>query len=170
MDLHTYLKYNGIQLIDPTNDYHASCIKQFRQNGYLSYKQLACLKKTTYSKASDIIRLLAMPINQPIPSAVTTQSVSTPYDLTPFDADFIPQQSAPEPKRKTFSAEDLKAIVDTIKSKGSLEDLANGLGRSKATIASTVISFGGVTRKGQVVAYDKNKLDAVYAKRNIGGK
>jgi len=163
MDLHTYLKYNGIQLVDPTNDYHASCIKQFTKSGSLSPKQLDCLRRSKWCNASDIQRLLAMPINQP--KATTPQS-----DLTPFDADFVPQVRTPSgPKTGRFTTMELAELVDTITSKGNIEDLAKSLNRSINTLRTTANNFGAVIRKGQVVAYDQNKFNTMCKKRNLSG-
>jgi len=79
MKLKKYLKYNNIQLIDPENEFHASCIQFYADRGYLSPKQLGALSAYRYSVA-DIERLTSKGKSKP-----TTASV----------------EEAPSPARKT---------------------------------------------------------------------
>ena len=61
MQLTTYLKYNNVQLIDPTNSFHADLIKFYNSNGYMTHKQLIALRNHTYS-VNDIERLTGLTI------------------------------------------------------------------------------------------------------------
>ena len=57
MELSTYLKYNGVMLIDPMNEFHSSCIQFFESRGFLSPKQVQALKNYVFS-VEDISRLV----------------------------------------------------------------------------------------------------------------
>jgi len=57
MKISKYLKYNGVQLIDPTFPFHKSCIEFYTNRGFLSAKQLASLKLHVHSPEA-IERLL----------------------------------------------------------------------------------------------------------------
>jgi len=75
MKLKKYLKYNNIQLIDPENTFHASCIKFYKERGYLSQKQLGALSSYCYS-AEDIKRLTSKPKKHvTLPTAKKTAEV-----------------------------------------------------------------------------------------------
>lgn len=83
MDIHTYLTYNNIALIDPSNDFHASCINFYNARGYLSIKQLGALRSYCFS-ADDISRLASSSdIVEPVkaveaPEVVTYKPTPTP--------------------------------------------------------------------------------------------
>ena len=56
MNLKTYLKYNNVKLIDPNNEFHASCISFYNERGFLSPKQVQALRNYVFS-VQDINRL-----------------------------------------------------------------------------------------------------------------
>ena len=60
MKLQTYLKFNGIKLIDPENAFHIELIKFYNTRKYLTCKQIQALRNYCYS-IEDIVRLTAKP-------------------------------------------------------------------------------------------------------------
>lgn len=154
MDIHTYLSYNNVALIDPTLPFQQSCIEQYNDKGYLSAKQITALRAWVHSPES-IQRL-----------APKKSEVVHNYDMSsnPFEAE-------PEPivaKSNRFTEEELSHILDCIEDLGSIEDLCKKLpNRALTTVRSTLNNFGAFTRKGKVIAVDQAKFDAYCAKRGI---
>lgn len=93
MDINTYLRYNNVALIDPTNDFQASCIKQYNTQGFLSHKQLSSLREWAHSTEA-INRLVAqLPTQETTatvePEPVVTQTVSGRKMWTPVEIETL---------------------------------------------------------------------------------
>lgn len=142
MNINTYLKYNNIALIDPEQDYQASCIEQYNRKGYLTPKQLNSLRTWAHSP-------------ERIAELIHTETVVAPTVIE-------------EPKRKKLSVDEVATILETIENQGNVADLVPQLpDRTLATIQSTVSRFGGYTRKGQIIGVDQDKFHAICNKYNI---
>ena len=142
MDINTYLKYNNIALIDPAQEYQASCIEQYNRKGYLTPRQLNSLRTWAHSP-------------ERIAELIHTETA-------------VASTVAEEPKRKNLSVDEVIKILEVIDNQGNVADLVSQLpGRSLGTIQATISRFGGYTRKGQVIGVDQDKFNATCKKYKI---
>ena len=135
MDVHTYLKYNNVALVDPTVSFHASCIKQFNEKGYLSAKQLEHLRGWNHSSEA-IMRL----------TAGLEESHSSVE---------APTVSAPVVKKTRWSNEELDELFNMVissNSKLTLDELATEFSRTPSAIQATLYKHSDCTiKRGRVI-------------------
>jgi len=91
MKLRKYLKYNNIQLIDPTNEFHAKLIAFYTSRKYLTPAQVQALRSYCFS-VEDIIRLTkeSKPPKKRATATVKPKKVKKPSKPDPIEEDVIP--------------------------------------------------------------------------------
>lgn len=157
MDIHTYLHYNNVALIDTTLPFHASCVEQYEDKGYLSTKQIEALRNWVHS-AETISRLI------PKPFVIPALTVSNYNMATPFDESVVEEPA----KSGRFTDAEIALFIECLDNLGTISDLhALMPGRSLNTIRSTLNNFGAITRRDKVVAVDKDKYTEQCNKRGI---
>lgn len=155
MNLNTYLHYNNVALIDPTLPFHASCIEQYAKKGYLTTKQIESLRNWVHPVEA-IIRLMPK---------IPTLNVYNYTMMTPFDEPIVEE---PAILSNRFTDAEVTLILNCIDTLGSITELQAAMpNRTTGTIRATLNRFGAVTRKGRVVAVDKDKYNSYCAKRGI---
>jgi len=141
LPINTYLKYNNVALLDPTQPYHASCIKQYKEKGYLSNKQLAQLRSWCHS--ADAIQRLTSTEEEEAPEVESSTNYSTPFD----ESDAAPVSKSPS--RPRWTDEDDNTLFELLKQQPSKENLlAVFPNRSLYSIQQRAYKLGGYYRKG----------------------
>ena len=137
MDVHTYLRYNNIALIDPTETFHKGCIDYYNIKGYLSPNQLNGLRGWAHSQEA-IERLTA---------GVATQEVVLPTTAV--------ETVVESPKNTRWKSSEVLALYAAIDNgTKDLEALSGLLNRSAASISNVL--YGRTVcaiRKGKVLFY-----------------
>lgn len=137
MDIHTYLAYNNVALIDPSEDFHASCIKQFEKKGYLSANQLLSLRNWAHS-VETIERL--------------TAGVQ-PHTTTP-----VAEPAVEEPKRSTkkWTNSEIQKLEKCIENgTTALSELSALFNRKESSIQNLLYRTGECTiKKGKILQYE----------------
>lgn len=141
MDINTYLRYNNIALIDPEQDYHASCIAQYAKKGYLSSNQLDHLRGWGHSPEA-IERLVGGSVNR-------HSTMKTP--------------EVPSVNRGKWTPSEIEELL-TLTTTGTpvtLEHLAEKLNRTPHAITATLYKKAECAIKKGKVLYcsPKNKDD-----------
>lgn len=132
LSIHEYLKYNNVALIDPTLDFHASCMKQYQAKGYLSKGQLIDLREWAHSNEA-IARLTAQTPNKPV------SDFSTPFD-----------EPAPVAKKNRWTDEEDAELSEFLKNEPTEKELLNEFtDRTIASLRSRIYKVGGFYRKGK---------------------
>ena len=142
MDINTYLHYNNVQLIDPEDEFQASCIKQFYAKGYLSPNQLLSLRNWAHSIAT-IERLTAGTI--PATSPQVTPTVST-------------AEAKVKPTNARWTKEEVESLLNTVESgTTSIDELSSMFNRKDTSIQNALYrnSSECVVRKGKVVSFER---------------
>lgn len=136
MNVHTYLRYNNIALVDPEVPFHSSCIKQFNEKGYLSSKQLEHLRSWSHS-----------------PEAITrlTAGIEEQYNTVA-----VPEVTIPAVKQSRWDAAELEMLFTMIASaKGTptVAELATKLNRSESAVQGTLYKHSECAIKRGRVLY-----------------
>ena len=141
MDINKYLHCNNVALIDPQEEFHASCIKQFNTKGYLTVNQLISLRNWVHS-ASAIERLTT---NADVVERTTTT-------VEPMTA----KVTSAAMSHKAWTKESVSTLLDHLESGiTSLKDLAKLMSRTESSVANALYKNGDCTiRRGSVLHFE----------------
>ena len=142
MDINTYLHYNNVQLIDPEDEFQASCIRQFYAKGYLSPNQLLSLRNWAHSIAT--IERLTAGTTQSVVSHVVPSTAATEPKVTPSNTRWTPKE--------------IQSLLDAVEAgTTSIDDLATMFNRKVSSVQNVLYRNTSecVVRKGRVVALNR---------------
>ena len=141
MHIDTYLHYNNVALVDPSEEFHASCIKQFNTKGYLTPNQLLSLRNWAHS-TSTIERLTAN-VGTREPVGCTTETA---------------KPAVVAKKSSRWTAEDVVKLIELLKAgESSLEKLGDSLHRSPQSVQNAIYRNAAscTIKKGKVIQFDE---------------
>lgn len=135
LPIHEYLKYNNVALIDPTHDFHANCISQYKSKGYLSKKQLIKLREWCHN--ADAIERLVSTSDQ-------SSSTVSPFP-TPFDEPTVSTTT-----RARWTSEDDQGLKNVLTFEPTDIDLLEEFpDRTISSLRARIYKLGGFYRKGK---------------------
>jgi len=141
MDINTYLHYNNVALIDPSEEFHASCIKQFNTKGYLTPNQLLSLRNWAHS--TDTIKRL-----------IAGLSEATPAE-TPIPTEASAPTTPPTKSRRWTGEEVLTLLAMVEEGTTSIAALAKAFNRKESSIRGILYknSEECTLKKGQIIQF-----------------
>lgn len=142
MDINTYLHYNNVALIDPSEEFHASCIKMYQSKGYLTPNQLLSLRNWAHS-TSTIERLTAG-----ISPAATTPVVGT----------IVEPMEPVSVKNTRWSDAEIENLCTLVESGTTeLSMLSELTGRKETSVQNVLYRNAGACtfKKGHVIQFER---------------